>query len=50
MLEDLDTDVDIQAHGSLNTIYGDVAKECALRGWDSVDAVIIGGDFQVGFI
>ncbi|KAJ5983035.1 Lariat debranching enzyme [Penicillium waksmanii] len=33
-------------HGSLNLIYDTVAKFAAERGWDGVDIVIIGGDFQ----
>lgn len=36
-----------QGHGSLNLIYDTVAKFAAERGWDGVDIVIIGGDFQV---
>lgn len=37
----------IQGHGSLNAIYDEVKKKATLRGWDHVDLVIIGGDFQV---
>ncbi|KAJ5674470.1 DBR1-domain-containing protein [Penicillium maclennaniae] len=33
-------------HGSLNQIYADVKAECEKRGWDTVDAVILGGDTQ----
>ncbi|KAJ5330470.1 DBR1-domain-containing protein [Penicillium atrosanguineum] len=33
-------------HGSLNQIYADVKVECEKRGWDTVDAVILGGDTQ----
>ncbi|KAJ5241661.1 lariat debranching enzyme [Penicillium citrinum] len=28
-------------------IYEDIARAAAERGWDNVDLVIIGGDFQV---
>ena len=31
----------------LNTIYASVADACTKAGWDSVDLLIIGGDFQV---
>ncbi|KAF6809631.1 lariat debranching enzyme [Colletotrichum sojae] len=33
-------------HGTLNAIYAAVASSCAARGWDGVDILIIGGDFQ----
>ncbi|KAJ6183902.1 hypothetical protein N7519_005203 [Penicillium mononematosum] len=33
-------------HGSLNDIYETVDRKAAEKGWDSVDLVIIGGDFQ----
>ncbi|EEY15437.1 lariat debranching enzyme [Verticillium alfalfae VaMs.102] len=33
-------------HGTLNAIYAAVAKSCEARGWDGVDVLIIGGDFQ----
>lgn len=33
-------------HGSLNDIYGTVDRKATEKGWDSVDLVIIGGDFQ----
>ncbi|KAF9877585.1 putative lariat debranching enzyme domain-containing protein [Colletotrichum karsti] len=33
-------------HGMLNGIYAAVATSCAERGWDGVDILIIGGDFQ----
>ncbi|KAI0010511.1 lariat debranching enzyme, C-terminal domain-containing protein [Xylariaceae sp. FL0662B] len=33
-------------HGTLNAIYAGVAASCKVRGWDGVDLVIIGGDFQ----
>ncbi|KAJ0386253.1 hypothetical protein COL922a_004774 [Colletotrichum nupharicola] len=33
-------------HGTLNAIYAAVATSCAARGWDGVDILIIGGDFQ----
>jgi hypothetical protein len=34
-------------HGTLHAIYASVAKSCELKGWPSVDLLIIGGDFQV---
>lgn len=34
-------------HGLLHQIYEDIARAAAERGWDNVDLVIIGGDFQV---
>lgn len=34
-------------HGTLHAIYASIAKSCELKGWDSVDLLIIGGDFQV---
>lgn len=37
----------IQGHGSLNDIYETVDRKATEKGWDSVDLVIIGGDFQV---
>ncbi|EHA47612.1 lariat debranching enzyme [Pyricularia oryzae 70-15] len=33
-------------HGVLNAIYAAVAISCKERGWDTVDLLIIGGDFQ----
>lgn len=36
-----------QGHGTLNAIYASVAESCKQRGWDGVDLLIIGGDFQV---
>ncbi|PWY68454.1 DBR1-domain-containing protein [Aspergillus heteromorphus CBS 117.55] len=33
-------------HGCLHDIYASVEKSAALKGWDGVDLVIIGGDFQ----
>ncbi|KAK0651677.1 lariat debranching enzyme, C-terminal domain-containing protein [Cercophora newfieldiana] len=33
-------------HGTLNAIYAAVDRSCKERGWDGVDALIIGGDFQ----
>lgn len=43
------TDVltDYQGHGTLKAIYAAVGKACEARGWDGVDLLIIGGDFQV---
>ena len=34
-------------HGTLDAIYSSVKKACEVRGWDGVDLLIIGGDFQV---
>jgi lariat debranching enzyme len=34
-------------HGTLHAIYASVKKSCELKGWDGVDLLIIGGDFQV---
>ena len=39
-----------KGHGSLNEIYEEVGRKCAARGWDGVDVVIVGGDFQVSLI
>ncbi|KAI1098821.1 lariat debranching enzyme, C-terminal domain-containing protein [Jackrogersella minutella] len=33
-------------HGTLNAIYASVAESCKLRGIDTIDILIIGGDFQ----
>lgn len=33
-------------HGTLHAIYASVKKSCEVRGWDGVDLLIIGGDFQ----
>ncbi|KAJ5785324.1 RNA lariat debranching enzyme [Penicillium pulvis] len=33
-------------HGALNEIYHNLSVEMGKRSWDSVDCVIIGGDFQ----
>ncbi|KAK0740753.1 lariat debranching enzyme, C-terminal domain-containing protein [Schizothecium vesticola] len=33
-------------HGTLNAIYASVAESCKHRGWDGVDVLLIGGDFQ----
>ncbi|OAA55835.1 lariat debranching enzyme [Niveomyces insectorum RCEF 264] len=33
-------------HGTLDAIYAAVETSCQARGWDGVDLVIIGGDFQ----
>lgn len=37
----------IQGHGTLHAIYAAVGKACEARQWDTVDLLIIGGDFQV---
>lgn len=36
-----------QGHGTLNAIYAATEKACQERGWQNVDLLIIGGDFQV---
>lgn len=46
-IETLEANFHEQVHGCLNQIYIDVRKLCDERGWDTVDAVIMGGDFQV---
>ncbi|KAL5611961.1 uncharacterized protein BROUX77_002117 [Berkeleyomyces rouxiae] len=33
-------------HGTLNAIYESIKTSCTKRGWDGVDLLIIGGDFQ----
>lgn len=33
-------------HGKLRDIYDSIARETELKGWDGVDLVVIGGDFQ----
>ncbi|KAH7336316.1 lariat debranching enzyme, C-terminal domain-containing protein [Rhexocercosporidium sp. MPI-PUGE-AT-0058] len=33
-------------HGTLDAIYASVGSACEARGWDGVDLLIIGGDFQ----
>ncbi|KAI0192316.1 lariat debranching enzyme [Xylaria flabelliformis] len=33
-------------HGTIDAIYASVAKASKARGWDGVDLLIIGGDFQ----
>lgn len=35
-------------HGTLHAIYASVEQACKIKGWDGVDLLIIGGDFQVG--
>ncbi len=37
----------MQGHGTLNAIYAAVDRSCREREWDTVDLLIIGGDFQV---
>lgn len=37
----------LQGHGCLHDIYSSVEKAASLKGWDNVDLVVIGGDFQV---
>jgi len=38
-----------QGHGTLHAIYASIKKSCEVNGWNGVDLLIIGGDFQVGF-
>ncbi|KAF5026095.1 hypothetical protein F66182_1817 [Fusarium sp. NRRL 66182] len=33
-------------HGTLDAIYASIDESCRHRGWDGVDILIIGGDFQ----
>ncbi|KEZ41838.1 Lariat debranching enzyme [Scedosporium apiospermum] len=33
-------------HGQLHAIYASIDESCKARGWDGVDVVLIGGDFQ----
>ncbi|MCJ1472529.1 hypothetical protein MMC13_001178 [Lambiella insularis] len=33
-------------HGTLHAIYSSISKSCEINGWDGVDLLIIGGDFQ----
>ncbi|MCJ1288084.1 hypothetical protein MMC26_007437 [Xylographa opegraphella] len=33
-------------HGTLHGIYASITKSCEVNGWDGVDLLIIGGDFQ----
>ncbi|KAL8989996.1 MAG: hypothetical protein Q9177_001236, partial [Variospora cf. flavescens] len=33
-------------HGTLHAIYASITKTCQVQGWDGVDLLIIGGDFQ----
>ncbi|MDI1486580.1 MAG: lariat debranching enzyme [Ramalina farinacea] len=33
-------------HGTLHAIYSSIKKSCQVNGWDGVDLLIIGGDFQ----
>lgn len=39
----------LQGHGKLHDIYAKVTESAKAKGWDGVDLVIIGGDFQVCF-
>jgi len=34
-------------HGTLDSIYASIQQACRVKGWDGVDVLIIGGDFQV---
>lgn len=34
-------------HGTLHAIFASITKACELKGWDGIDLLIIGGDFQV---
>ncbi|KAI4207672.1 MAG: hypothetical protein LQ348_000520 [Seirophora lacunosa] len=33
-------------HGTLHAIYASITNTCQVQGWDGVDLLIIGGDFQ----
>ncbi|KAL8930999.1 MAG: hypothetical protein Q9208_000100 [Pyrenodesmia sp. 3 TL-2023] len=33
-------------HGTLHAIYASIQKTCQVQGWDGVDLLLIGGDFQ----
>ncbi|KAI9732339.1 MAG: hypothetical protein M1834_001546 [Cirrosporium novae-zelandiae] len=33
-------------HGTLNAIYASIGQACKTNGWDGVDLLVIGGDFQ----
>ncbi|MCJ1339435.1 hypothetical protein MMC09_004724 [Bachmanniomyces sp. S44760] len=33
-------------HGTLNAIYASIEESCEINGWDGIDLLIIGGDFQ----
>ncbi|KAI1624217.1 putative RNA lariat debranching enzyme [Exophiala viscosa] len=33
-------------HGTLHAIYASIDESCRIKGWDGVDLLIIGGDFQ----
>ncbi len=37
----------LQGHGTLHAIYASIKKSCEVNGWEGVDLLIIGGDFQV---
>jgi hypothetical protein len=39
-----------QGHGTLHSIYASVKESSRIKGWDGVDVLIIGGDFQVGLL
>jgi hypothetical protein len=36
-----------QGHGTLHAIYASVEESCKAKGWDTIDVLIIAGDFQV---
>jgi hypothetical protein len=42
--------VSLQAHGGFDEIYDHLKAQTQAKGWETIDLVIIGGDFQVGFI
>ncbi|KAK5199709.1 lariat debranching enzyme [Exophiala xenobiotica] len=33
-------------HGTLHAIYASIEEACRVKGWDGIDLLIIGGDFQ----
>lgn len=49
-LQSILTDNLSQGHGCLNDIYSSIEKAAILKGWNGVDLVIIGGDFQVSIV
>jgi lariat debranching enzyme len=36
-----------KGHGTLHAIYASIEESCRIKGWDGIDLLIIGGDFQV---
>jgi lariat debranching enzyme len=46
MFSSVVADEQSQGHGTLNAIYASVEESCRAKGWDTVDFLIICGDFQ----